>query len=231
MVARGDLGVESRLEDVAVWQKKIIAEANKAGKLVITATQMLESMIQLPMPTRAEVSDVTNAVIDGTCAVMLSGETAVGWFPVETISAMRRIVNAAERSKFIRYFRDEHSQAEASVPVAIARAAIDAAEEAQVKAIILFTLSGSTARFIAKRRPKMPILALTPNERVYHQMNLYWGVIPFMTKRGKQVDTMIKSGKKAILDRGVLKKGDMVLVVFGTVEVFGGTNQIKIVKM
>ena len=183
MVARGDLGVETNLEQIPVMQKNIISAAHRKGKPVITATQMLESMINAPSPTRAEVTDVANAVFDGTCAVMLSGETAVGNYPLEVIDTMKKIIEAAEASKFVHYNCDKFDSARTSSPFAVAHAAVRAAKEANVQAIVAFTLSGETAKVIANRRPDVPIFAFTPYENVMTRMPLWWGITPILTMR------------------------------------------------
>jgi len=231
MVARGDLGVEGKLEQVPIWQKKIIREANKTGKIVITATQMLESMMYAISPTRAEVSDVANAVFDGTGAVMLSGETAVGKYPVRTLKTMRRIVNAAERSDLIPYYMDEFSKSDTSATFSIAHAAINAARDACVKAIIVFTISGFTAHVVSKRRPSIPIFALTPHESAYNRMALFWGVYPLCTTLGKGIDQVIGHGVTIIQRRKLLKKGDRAVVVFGTAKSSGGTDRMRIITI
>ncbi|MBU1864531.1 MAG: pyruvate kinase [Candidatus Omnitrophica bacterium] len=231
MVARGDLGVEGRLEEIPIWQKKIIAEANRCGKMVITATQMLESMIFARKPTRAEVTDVANAIFDGTCALMLSGETAVGKYPVQVIQTMHRIIHAAEKSDFINYYFDQFDRKVSSATFSVAHAAIDAARDAQVKAIVVFTISGFTARFISKRRPHVPIFALTPDTQVYNQMSLFWGVYPIGTTLGKNIYRVLRHGEKQLLKKKLLKKGDRAVVVFGSVQKSGGTDQMKIVTI
>ena len=231
MVARGDLGIEGKLENIPIWQKKIIKEANKSGKIVITATQMLESMISSLTPTRAEVTDVANAIFDGTDAVMLSGETAIGKYPVQVIGTMRRIIRSAEKSNLLDYYLDRFDQQEHSTTFSIAHAAINAAREAHVKAIIVFTISGFTARLISKRRPAVPIVALTPHKSVYNQMNLLWGVYPILIRSGKDINVVIRNGEKEILKRGLLKKGDRTVVVFGVAQTAGGTDRMKIMTI
>lgn len=231
MVARGDLGVEGKLEDVPIWQKKIIREANKKGKIVITATQMLESMISSPLPTRAEVTDVANAVLDGTCAVMLSGETAIGKYPLQVVRTMRRVVRVAERSNVRHYDNDDFDAKDDTHTYAIAHAAIDAAVEARAKALIVFTLSGKTAAFIAKRRPSALIFAITPYDAVYRRMSLVWGVEPFLAKIDKNIDRAIQSIEKLLVSEKYLKNGDSVVVVYGLRDITGGTDRIKIMTV
>jgi pyruvate kinase len=178
MVARGDLGVEMPPEQVPIVQKQVIEAANMAGKPVITATQMLDSMIRNPRPTRAEASDVANAIIDGTDAVMLSGETATGAYPVEAVQMMVRIAEVTESSGR----RGDHSHEmiwrfneQPNVASAISSAVHAIVQALPVTAIVAFTMSGSTARLVARQRPKTPIFALTPSEAVYRRLNLVWG--------------------------------------------------------
>ena len=231
MVARGDLGVEGDLESVPIWQKKIIQKAHRQGKFVITATQMLESMISMPMPTRAEVTDVANAIFDGTGAVMLSGETAVGKYPLQVIKTMRRIISKAEKSNLSHYHIDSFHTAIDSRTYSIAHAAIDAAHEANVKGIIALTISGETVTFISKRRPEAPIFAFTPHEEVYRRMSIYWGVTPLKTAVGKDVDAVIDRAVSMLMKNKLLKKGDRVVVVFGPRGATGGTDRMKIMTL
>ncbi len=187
MVARGDLGVELGTENVPIAQKRIIAAANNAGRVVITATQMLESMIENPRPTRAEASDVANAILDGTDAVMLSGESAVGKFPVETVETMARIALFTEEhgASSIRR-RDSRRSDQPRGPQApgtpitrsLTRVAVSVAEELGCKLILAFTESGITARLLAMHRPRVPVVAVTPSDQVYRQLALSWGVVP-----------------------------------------------------
>ncbi len=228
MVARGDLGVEGSLEDVPVWQKKIIFEANKASRFVITATQMLESMINAPVPTRAEVTDVANAIFDGTSAVMLSGETAMGKYPITSVRMMRRIIQRAERSSIYEYYFNLFSGDIHSTVFSVAHAAIDASYEADVKGIVVLTISGETAKFISKRRPRTPIFAFTPSEEARRQMAIFWGVNAFMISLRKNVDEVIDDAEEVILERKLLKKGDKVVVVYGSKNVSGFTDRMKI---
>lgn len=231
MVARGDLGVEGKLEEVPIWQKKIIRAANREGKLVVTATQMLESMMGLPRPTRAEVTDVASAILDGTCAVMLSGETAVGKYPVKTVKMMRRISASVAKSNLVRYYDDRFSKKRSSPTFSIAHAAVNAAREAAVKGIIVFTLSGKTARYISLRRPAVPIFALSPSKKVRDMMALWWGIIPVPTELEENISVAIKRGCDFILKRGILKKADQVVLVYGETNIKGGTDQMRIVTL
>jgi pyruvate kinase len=231
MVARGDLGVEMPPERVPILQKQIIEQANACGKLVIVATQMLESMMHEPRPTRAEASDVANAVIDGTDVVMLSGETAVGEYPVETVAMMGRIVEEAERSGRHGDL-GVHTALQGAAPTyahAISHAAREIAHDMELKAIVAFSQSGFTARLIAKDRPGVPILAVTPMEAVYRQMALLWGVTPVQCPFAKDTDGMIHLVERELVVQGHLAAGDLVVIMGGMpVAARGKTNFIKI---
>lgn len=231
MVARGDLGVEISLEKVPVLQKRIIAKANEFGKVVITATQMLESMVDSPSPTRAEASDVANAIFDGTDCVMLSGETAKGKYPVESVHMMGRIIREAEATAHRRGGEELHKQSEHSLVHAVVHAACHAAEEVNAKAILVFSMTGTTVRKISKLKPKKPILGLTPHLHAHRQMALYWGVHPVMSPSGHSTDEMIRQGERVALRQKILKKGDEVVVVSGTQLLRGATNMMKILKL
>ncbi len=231
MVARGDLGVEMSAQVVPILQKQIIAKANQAGKIVITATQMLESMIYNRTPTRAEASDVANAIFDGTDVLMLSGETASGEYPVESVKMMVKIAEAAEKSPFTLKHREEFDDKDDSAVKAIAHSVWYASKESKAKAIIAFTLSGSTALLIAKQRPDVEIIALTPMVETYNKMALYWGVKPILSEFGDNTDEMIKKGEKIILKKGLLKKGNKVVVVAGQTYSVGSTNMMKIYQL
>ncbi len=215
MVARGDLGVEMAPEDVPGAQKRIIQDANRKGKLVITATQMLESMIHNPLPTRAEASDVANAVFDGTDAVMLSGETAAGEYPVEAVTIMDRIVVQAEASfdswGHIQVVEsDEHDDA-----IALTHAARELAHDQDVAAVAVFTRMGRSALFMAKSRPCVPILAFTPEERTYRRLALAWGVQPHIVPFVETVEEMFQCVEAALRDSGSVKPGQQVVLVCG----------------
>jgi pyruvate kinase len=215
MVARGDLGVEMAPEDVPGAQKRIIQQANRRGKLVITATQMLESMIHNPLPTRAEASDVANAIYDGTDAVMLSGETAAGAYPVEAVAMMDRIVRQAE-SDFDRWGRaqiiaaDEHDDA-----VAICLAAKELAHDRDVEAIAIFTRTGRTAVLLSKARPCVPVLAFTPVDETYRRLAAAWGVIPHHVPWADTVEQMISHLEQALKEKGAVRPGQQVVLVSG----------------
>lgn len=228
MVARGDLGVELSLARVPVLQKTIIERANRAGKLVITATQMLETMIDKPQPTRAEATDIANAIFDQTDAVMLSGETAVGKYPVDAVKMMAEIITEAESSAYVRSPNSiEFRGVGRLVTEAVVQAAAQAARDPRVKALMVFTMSGSTAQAICKLRPNKPVYALTANPHVVRRMALYWGATPILTKVGHTTDRMIEYGEMVLLKNGYLKRGDLIVVVAGTTRLKGATNMMK----
>jgi pyruvate kinase len=215
MVARGDLGVEMAPEDVPGAQKRIIQAANRKGKIVITATQMLESMIHNPLPTRAEASDVANAVFDGTDAVMLSGETAAGEYPVESVTLMDRIVRQAETGFDVWGHVQDIDSHEHDDAVAVTRAARELAHDQDVAAIAVFTRLGRSALFMAKSRPCVPILAFTPEERTYHLLALAWGVKPHIVPFVDTVEEMLRCVETALRDSGMVKAGQQVVLVCG----------------
>jgi len=225
MVARGDLGVEMSPENVPLLQKKIIEACHWAEKPVITATQMLESMIENPQPTRAEVSDVANAILDGTDCVMLSGETAVGKYPVQAVEFMTRIALQTEWS-----VNPWPPDADVSGPdESVAHAACRAAEEQHAKAIVTFTQSGSTALLVSKHRPRMGIIAATPFEQIARRISLYWGVTPVILRTKKTTDNMIASVERVMLDKKLAKKRDLIVITAGVpIGVAGSTNMMKI---
>ncbi|MBX3049162.1 MAG: pyruvate kinase [Anaerolineales bacterium] len=216
MVARGDLGVELPPEMVPIAQKQIIDAANQQRKLVITATQMLDSMIHNPRPTRAEASDVANAIFDGTDAVMLSGETAVGKYPVETVTMMDAIVRQAENH--IRqwgHWKGSNLGTLRDDAISITRAANELAQDVNVAAITVFTSSGRTARLMSKAFPRVPILGLTPEPRSYNRMALYWGVMPIMVDLSSTVDEMLESIEGTVMRAASLKPGQQVVLTSG----------------
>jgi len=237
MVARGDLGVELEPEKVPLIQKDIIHLANQAKVLVITATQMLESMTENPSPTRAEASDVANAIFDGTDAVMLSGETAAGKYPLEAAAMMARICEAAENSAA---YRDGHSFRKLltgqtgykSVADAVAYAARAASEDLRVRAVICFTQSGSTARLISKYRPEIPIYAFTPGRSSMQQMGLIWGTQPLLAPKGNDSDRLFKHACDRLKELKKVNKGDTVIIISGTpLGERGSINMMKIHKV
>jgi pyruvate kinase len=214
MVARGDLGVETSLKDVPIIQKTIIQTANRKSKLVITATQMLETMITNPQPTRAEASDVANAVFDGTDAVMLSGETAVGAYPVETIRMMSSILSEAEKhtAEWGRW-HGYSSGGSKENDTAIAHAAAELANDRGVAAVAVFTNLGRTARLMSKARPCAPILAFTPDKATYRRLAFMWGVIPNLIPTASSVESMVAHVEVALLASGPIHSGEQVVLV------------------
>ena len=215
MVARGDLGVELPAEKVPVIQKHIIEKANRSKKIVITATQMLESMIYHPRPTRAEASDVANAVFDGTDALMLSGETARGKFPVETVETMARIVAEAETLEFNSPLRREPETDTLPFPEAVCNAAYHAARLTRSRAVIAFTQTGSTARLISKYRPRAQIWACTPHKTIAQRISLYWGVRSIQMREIRNVDELIRELEKLLLERKLVEHGDNIIILTG----------------
>ncbi len=229
MIARGDLGVEMPLEEVPLLQKQIIRQANLHGVIVITATQMLDSMIEHPRPTRAEVSDVANAILDGTDAVMLSGETASGAYPVEAVRVMAQVAVEAERGLPPRAPSAHEPGSAQTFPDAISEAACRAAVETKARAIVAFTQTGSTARLISRFRPATPVIAFTPNELVRHRLCLYWGVIPKIMAPIEHVDEMIQKIDEALLADGTAAKGDVLVIVSGApIGTKGRTNLLTL---
>jgi pyruvate kinase len=229
MVARGDLGVELPPEKVPVIQKHVIRRAAAWRKPVITATQMLESMIENPRPTRAEASDVANAIFDGTDSVMLSAETATGKYPRESVSIMARIVVEAEcnLADFMqpRRRREHHGL---SVAETICESIAHAAEDLPMGAIAVFTETGNTARMVSKFRPKVPIYAFTHIVPVVHRLNLYWGVRPVRCRQARSAEQMVAMAEKHLLRRGKLEPGDVLGVVAGTRQASGSTNLMRL---
>lgn len=230
MVARGDLGVEIPAEEVPLVQKQIIAQCNLLGKPVITATQMLDSMIRNPRPTRAEASDVANAIIDGTDAVMLSGETAAGKYPVEAVKTMARIAEKTENTILAEgYGSLMDFSAEKTITASIGHATSTVAQELGAAAIITHTTSGSTARMVARHRPVAPIVAGCPDPVICRQLLLVWGVFPALTAKVETTEAIINTGVKAALDSGIIKPGDLVVITTGVpVGVAGTTNLLKV---
>ncbi|MCD6307746.1 MAG: pyruvate kinase, partial [Candidatus Latescibacteria bacterium] len=232
MIARGDLGVELPSEQVPLIQKRLIADCNKAGKPVITATQMLESMISSPRATRAETSDVANAVIDGSDAVMLSGETAVGEYPVKALETMRSIVEGVETEIGKGRSFVDLMQAESSIEDAVTAAACRAAELLDAKAIVAYTQSGSTAMRLSKYRPKTLIIALTPFEKIRRRMSIYWGIRSLIVRAVPDTESMVETAGKAVAEHGFASQGDIIVITSGTpISVPGTTNLINIHKV
>src|SRR5579872_7147697 len=229
MVARGDLGVEMPPEKVPIIQKHVIRRAAARRKPVITATQMLESMIENPRPTRAEASDVANAIFDGSDAVMLSAETASGKYPRESVSIMSRIVVEAESNiTDLGQMRRRREHRGLSVAETICEAIAHAAEDLPMGAIAIFTETGNTARMISKYRPKVPIYAFTHIEPVVHRMNLYWGVHPVRCRQPRAVEEMVLTAEQILVSRGLLEAKDVLGVVAGTRQSSGSTNLMRL---
>ena len=227
MVARGDLGVELSTEEVPTLQKRIIEMANGAGKVVITATQMLESMIENPRPTRAEASDVANAILDGTDGIMLSAETASGKYPVEAVETMARIARYTEQHYSSRGPARVMSDG-GNVAGSLARVASSVAEELYCKVIVAFTQSGSTARLVSGYRPRAPIAAITHNEETYRRLALWWGVVPVKSEFVPSTDEMIVRGEELLRRKGLVAPGDTVLMLAGQSHTAGATNMLRV---
>ncbi len=235
MVARGDLGVELPFEEVPLAQKRVIANAISWGKPVITATQMLESMVHSPRPTRAEASDVANAILDGTDAVMLSAETAIGEYPVEAVDAMARIIREIERAGAGvgagRGRRGDRVPIEGSydVETAIAAATCAAAEMLDVPLIVCFTKSGFTPKKVSSNRPTTPILGLSTEPTTCCQLSIVWGVFPELAARAPDYEKMLGIARATLIEKGYVKKGDRIVVTAGVpFDVPGTTNLLKV---
>jgi pyruvate kinase len=217
MVARGDLGVEMPPEEVPIAQKRIIECANRRAKVVITATQMLESMIHNPRPTRAEASDVANAIFDGTDAVMLSGETAVGDYPVATVEMMNAIICQAEKhaEQWGRWHGPSVAKSEADDTIFMSLAVRELAQDRNVAAIAVFTMSGRTALHVSKTRPGVPILAFTPDIQTYYRVGMYWGVSPYLVPNSTTLEDMLADVDAALKDSMVVKPGQQIALTCG----------------
>ena len=232
MVARGDLGVETSPEAVPIVQKMIIAKCNAVGKPVITATQMLDSMMRNPRPTRAEASDVANAILDGTDAIMLSGETAVGKYPLESVRTMVRIAEEAERGGLEGLARPRPPLCPiTSIADAVSHATCATACDLAAAAIITPTISGHTARIISKYRPPCPIIAVTPSPGVQRKLALYWGVRPLLSRRTDSTDETIAGAVRAAQEHGLVKQGDVVVITAGAAGSGPGTTDIMKVQV
>lgn len=232
MVARGDLGIELPIDEVPVIQKNIIRHCNRLGKPVITATQMLDSMISNPRPTRAEVTDVANAIIDGTDATMLSGETAMGAFPIQTVQMMDRIARRTERSlDYKGLCRNKMDYVTHDVTEAIGEAAAKLAQDIHVAAIITCTYGGTTARLVSKYRPQAQIIAAASNDETARRLTLSWGVNPIYVEMAKDTDGLITNAVEAAEENRLIKKGDTVLVIAGVpVGLPGNTSLIRVLE-
>ena len=224
MVARGDLGVEIPPENVPIAQKSLVEKANKAGKFVIIATEMLESMTERPRPTRAETTDVSNAILDGADAVMLSQETSVGKYPLETVEMMGRIIEETELSLPVK----SRYQQKGTFSEAVARAAADAAQSVKAKYIIAFTQSGSTARMVSMLRPEVEIIAFSPSDPVLRRMALYWGVLARKIRRVASMEEQFMEVERALLSEKLAKNGDIIVITAGIPNKQGTTRLMKL---
>jgi len=230
MVARGDLGLQINIEKVPLAQKKIIREANQRGKPVITATEMLESMVKSPTPTRAEATDVANAVLDGTDAVMLSEETSIGQYPVEAVQMMTKIIHEAETVlPHDKGFNEPQAEYLNKIDDATARAACQIAGQIEAKAIVALTAGGTTALRVAKHRPAQPILAVTLSETITRQLNLVWGIYPLKRTLPAKLEEWLEVARETALETGLAKTGDFIVVTAGLpLGVPGSTNIVKV---
>lgn len=231
MIARGDLGVEVPLSQVPKLQKMMIRKSSMAGKPSVTATQMLESMIHFPRPTRAETSDVANAIYDGTSSVMLSGETAVGKYPIESVQMMKSIILETEHDYDYRTFFEQHSNYILhDVPSAVTLAAVKTAYTSSAKAIFAFTTGGSTARLLSRFHPKMPIVAMTPNKKCFHQLSSLWGTIPFYAPEPRTFEQAFDKITEYALENNFVSYGDLVIVTAGSPFGITGTTNMMLVE-
>lgn len=229
MVARGDLGVEISPAKVPSLQKRIIEKCHQQGVPVITATQMLDSMMVHPTPTRAEASDVANAIFDGSDAVMLAGETAFGKYPVQAVEMMVRIIEEAEKTPYFRLGHQEVSEgATLSFAQSICHAAYHSSREIGARFIVVFTESGFTARLISKYRPACPIIALTPREETCRRLSLYWGTIPMQLAFARDTQEAVREMENKLLAEGLINKGDHLVVMAGSSMEVGGTNLLRL---
>jgi pyruvate kinase len=232
MVARGDLGVEIPLEQVPFFQKMIIEKANRAGKPVITATQMLKSMVDAPRPTRAEVTDVANAILEGTDAVMLSEESASGHYPVEAVKTMAKIAVETEKNFPFNDWTHKFEDGNLDEQRAVAQAACELAENIKAAVLITLTQSGSTARFVAQHKPSSPILAPTPSQATFNRLALIWGCLPAHISSTDSIEQLITQAMQAASAMGLIKNGESAVITAGfPLQVSGITNLIKVQKM
>lgn len=230
MVARGDMGVEIPFEEIPRIQKMLIEKGYNAGKQVITATQMLDSMIKNPRPTRAETTDVANAIYDGTSAIMLSGETAAGAYPVEAVRTMAKIAETTEMNiNYAKRFHNREEDCGDNVTNAISHAACTTALDLKAKAILTVTKTGGTAKLLSKFRPNRPIISCTTSERTWRQLNLSWGVVPLMSKEMTTTDELFQHAVDCATAAGLLETGDLVVITAGVpVGISGTTNLLKV---
>lgn len=233
MVARGDMGVEIPMEEVPVVQKRMIKRAEQLGKHVITATQMLESMIRNPRPTRAETTDIANAIYDGTTAIMLSGESAAGLYPAEAVRTMARITERTEQDIDYRGRLKRRKEIDnPDITTAISHATCTTAMDLEASAIITVTISGFTAGMISRYKPQCPIIACSVSPRVCRQLNLYWGVTPVWIKRENTAEELFDEAVHAAQEAGYIKEGDKVVLTAGVpLGVSGNTNMIRVVEV
>ena len=230
MVARGDMGVEIPFEQIPAIQKELIRKAYNAGKNVITATQMLESMITNARPTRAEITDVANAIYDGSSAIMLSGETAAGKYPVEAVKTMSLIAETTEKDiDYISRFKKRADERNSSITDAISHATVTTAHDLNAVAILTVTKGGTTARTLSKFRPNCPIIALTTDDTTYHQLSLSWGIRAGVIEEKTNTDELIRHALERSVELGYLKKGDLVVITAGVpLGMSGTTNLLKV---
>ncbi len=233
MVARGDMGVEIPMEDVPVLQKRMIKMAEKQGKHVITATQMLESMIKNPRPTRAEATDIANAIYDGTTAIMLSGESAAGLYPVEAVKTMARIAERAEKDiDYKKRLKERVVPEDADTTTAISNAACSLAMQLKAKAIISVTMSGFTTEMVSRYKPDCPVLGCSVNPRVCRQLNLNWGITPILMMKEETEEELFKEAIRVCKEADYIEAGDKVILIAGVpLGVSGTTNMIRVIDV
>jgi len=233
MVARGDLGVETSVELVPVYQKSIIDKSVRAGKMVITATQMLQSMVSNPRPTRAEASDVANAVWDGTDCVMLSNETATGDYPVDAVATMSRIIESAENGgeRTLEKFSRASGRQSGRVSRALCEAAAFAAEEMGTTVTAVFTASGLMARRLSALRPQQRIIALTHRPEVLSELSLIWGVEPLLTRNGSSTEELLRAGEETLLEAGIVQTGETIVVMAGRLSGLGLSSSVTVLTV
>lgn len=233
MVARGDMGVEVAMEEVPVLQKEMIKKAIAQGKIVVTATQMLESMIHNPRPTRAEVTDVANAIYDGTTAIMLSGESAAGQYPVQSVETMARIAERAEKDiDYAGRMKRISEEGEADITTAISHACCTTAMDLKAKAIITVTMSGFTAGMISRYKPDCLIIGCTVNQRVWRQLNVLWGVTPLRIEEQETTNALFDKAVATAKENGLVESGDTVVLTAGVpLGISGKTNMIRVVEV
>lgn len=233
MVARGDMGVEVAMEEVPVFQKRMIKKSLVQGKIVITATQMLDSMIKNPRPTRAEVTDVANAIYDGTSAIMLSGESAAGAYPVEAVKTMARIAERAEKDiDYISRFSRRNDNVKEDVTTAISHACCTTAIDLEAAAIITVTMSGFTASMVARYQPACPVIGCTVDKKVFRQLGLVWGVQPLLINREDSAEKLFDSAVEASKKAGFVQTGDRVVLTAGVpLGISGKTNMLRVVDV